>query len=807
MYSLYRKELIQFFGSLIGYLAIITFLLTSGLFLWVFPGNFNIPDGGYATLEPFFALAPWLYLFLIPAITMRLFADERRSGTMETLLTRPLSDLQLVWAKFLAALTVVFITLLPTIIYYYSVFQLGNPTGNIDTGGTLGAFTGLFFLAAIYIAIGLFSSSLTDNQIVSFILAMALSFVFYIGFEFIGTSGVPYGVEKALTWLSINDHFLSVSRGVIDARDLAYFIGMTVIFLFGTVLMVRRVRIGSEKLRKWGAIILLALVVLFLTSENLLLRIDLTADKRYSLAETSKKIASEISEPITIELFLTGELQPGFRKLQQAVTDKVKDIGRFSDKPVRLTITDPYLAVAPNQRSQYFEQLAAKGVRPTDVRQQTEKGTVTRLIFPGAILRMGGREKGINFLKQAQGFSAEANLNHSVESIEYELVSAIKKLLVAEKPKLVFLQGNDQLNRWELLDLTNSLEDFFTVDFKTVDELRAMAPSPRIVVVADPKVPFSESEKFVLDQAAMKGSRFMWLIDPVQVSLDSLSRGLMTLAFPRDLNLNDLMFQYGVRLNADLIQDVVCAQILVNTAPAGNRPEFTPQPWYYSPLLTPSDKHPVSRHVNFVQSEFVSSIDTVEGTGDIRKTIILSSSPYGRTVRTPAAVSLSIIDSPPARELFNRPFIPTGVLLEGRFNSVFRNRMLNQLGVSAAEVIQQSPETKMMVFSDGNLIANKVRYNPGSEPDILPLGYDRVSQQTFGNREFFLNALQYLNDDEGIMELRNRSVKLRLLDKVKLREDRRFYSTLNIMVPIVLVMVFGLIFNVLRNKRYKVNKY
>lgn len=807
MYSLYRKELIQFFGSLIGYLAIITFLLTSGLFLWVFPGNFNIPDGGYATLEPFFALAPWLYLFLIPAITMRLFADERRSGTMETLLTRPLSDLQLVWAKFLAALTVVFITLLPTIIYFFSVFQLGNPTGNIDTGGTLGAFTGLFFLAAIYIAIGLFSSSLTDNQIVSFILAMALSFVFYIGFEFIGTSGVPYGVEKALTWLSINDHFLSVSRGVIDARDLAYFIGMTVIFLFGTVLMVRRVRIGSEKLRKWGAIILIAVVGLFLTSENLLLRIDLTADKRYSLAETSKKIASEIGEPITIELFLTGELQPGFRKLQQAITDKVKDIGRFSDKPVRLTITDPYLAVAPDQRGQYFEQLAAKGVRPTDVRQQTEKGTVTRLIFPGAILRMGGREKGINFLKQAQGFSAEANLNHSVESIEYELVSAIKKLLVAEKPKLVFLQGNDQLNRWELLDLTNSLEDFFTVDFKTVDELRAMAPPPRIVVVADPKVPFSEREKFVLDQAAMKGSRFMWLIDPVQVSLDSLSRGLMTLAFPRDLNLNDLMFQYGVRLNADLIQDVVCAQILVNTAPAGNRPEFTPQPWYYSPLLTPSDKHPVSRHVNFVQSEFVSSIDTVEGTGDIRKTIILSSSPYGRTVRTPAAVSLSIIDSPPARELFNRPFIPTGVLLEGRFNSVFRNRMLNQLGVSAAEVVQQSPETKMMVFSDGNLIANKVRYNPGSEPDILPLGYDRVSQQTFGNREFFLNALQYLNDDEGIMELRNRSVKLRLLDKVKLREDRRFYSTLNIMVPIVLVVVFGLIFNVLRNKRYKVNKY
>lgn len=807
MNSLFRKELKQFFGSLTGYLAIILFLVVSGLFLWVFPGNFNIPDSGYASLEPFFALAPWLYLFLIPAVTMRLFAEERKSGTIEALLTKPLTDLQLVFAKFLAALTVVIISLIPTLLYYYSVWQLGNPSGNLDAGSTWGSYFGLFFLASIYIAIGLFSSTISDNQIISFLLGMVFSFIFFTGFEFIAGSGIPYGLEKILTWLSINEHFLSVSRGVIDAGDLIYFVGMTGVFLLLSTLMIRKVRIPVRKIRKWGIGISLILVILYLVTSNMPFRLDLTADKRYTLSQTARETAASINEPVMVELFLTGELQPGFRKLQQAITIKIRDIQRFSGESVRLMVTDPYQAVPQNKRTAYFEELSSKGIIPTDVRQQTEQGTVTRLIFPGALLRMGNKEVSVNFLKHNQGFTAEANLNHSVESIEYELVSALQKLMVTEKSGLVFLQGHDELNPWEVHDMAVSLEDLFEVDFKTTAEIEALAEVPKIIVVAAPSQPFNEREKWVLDQSVMRGSRIMWLIDPVQVSLDSLSNGLMTLAFPRDLNLNDLLFQYGVRLNTELMQDVVCSQILVNTSPAGNRPGFTPQPWYYSPLLTPSDNHPVSRHVNFIQSEFVSSIDTVEGTGNIRKSVILSSSPYGRVVRTPAAVSLSAIDSPPARELFNRPFIPAGVLLEGTFQSVFRNRMLNHLGLSDSEIISESPETKMMVFSDGNLIANKVRYNPGAEPGILPLGYDRVSQQTYGNKEFFLNAFQYLNDDQGIMELRNKTIKLRLLDKVKLRESHRFWAALNTIGLILFVLLFALIYNVLRNKRYRVDKY
>lgn len=806
MFSLYRKELKQFFGSLVGYLAIITFLLLSSLFLWVFPGVYNIPESGYATLEPFFNLAPWLYLFLIPAITMRLFSEERRTGTIELLLTRPLSDFQIVFAKFLAAFTLVVFTLVPTLIHFLAVWQLGNPVGSIDTGSTWGAYFGLFFLAAIFVSIGLFASANTDNQIVAFISAMALSFVFFVGFEFIGGTSIPHFLEKIFTWLSINEHFASVSRGVIDLGDTMYFLGVTLFFLMLSMISIRRVRISGQKLWKLGLYAGMVFIFFFVLSESLRLRIDLTSDKRYTMTPAAREIAASIQSPVTVELYLAGELQPGFRKLQQEIIGKIGDLDRYSGSPVRVVIKDPYEESTNANRNQYFEELAAKGVLPTDVRQRTEQGTITRLIFPGAIIRMDGSETAVNFLKHNPGFSAEVNLNHSVESIEYELVSAIRQLAITKKPSLAFLQGHDELNPYEVRDLTETVSALFDVSFVSVEDLETIGDPPDILVIADPKLSFTEKDKYFLDQTFMGGSHLVWLIDPVQVSLDSLSRGMMTLAFPRDLNLNDLLFNYGARINTDLIQDVVCQQILVNTAPSTNRPEFTPQPWYYSPLLTPSDEHPIGRHLNLLMSEFVSSLDTVAGSGNIRKTIILSSSPYARIVRTPASVSLNIIDSPPARELFNIPHIPAGVLLEGKFHSAFRNRMLNHLGIQNNQIREENSHGKMMVFADGSLIANKVRYQQGREPEFLPLGYNRVSQQTFGNKEYFVNALQYLGDDMGVMDLRNRNVQLRLLDKVKLRESRTLWAWVNTAIPIIVVLIFGIVYQFLRQRRWKVNK-
>ncbi|MBK6284280.1 MAG: gliding motility-associated ABC transporter permease subunit GldF [Draconibacterium sp.] len=340
MYSLYKKEIKTFLGSLIGMLVIIVFLLVTGLFLWVFPGVYNIPDNGYATLEGLFLLAPWLYLFLVPAITMRLFADEKRTGTIEILLTHPISDFQLVLAKFFAGLMLVVFSLLPTLLYFLSVYLLGNPVGSIDVGATWGSYIGLFFLAAIYIAIGVFASSLTDNQIVSFILALALSFVFYLGFDFIASSGLPYIFEQILSYFSINNHYLSISRGVVDMRDIIYFVGMALFFLFITGILLRK---GNLKLRKVQinvAVFIVLLFTVFFISTNFLFRADLTADKRFSLSDISKDVASNNNNIIEIELYLEGELEPGLQKLQQEIFEKIAVLNVYSPKPIRLKITD-----------------------------------------------------------------------------------------------------------------------------------------------------------------------------------------------------------------------------------------------------------------------------------------------------------------------------------------------------------------------------------------------------------------------------------------------------------------------------------
>ncbi len=801
MYSILKKEIKTFLGSLIGYLVILVFLLTTGLFLWVFPGAYNIPENGYATLNGLFSLAPWMYLFLIPAITMRFFADEKRSGTIETLLTRPVSDFKIVAAKFLAGLILVFFSLLPTLLYFLSVYWLGNPVGSIDAGATWGSFIGLFLLAAIYISIGILASAFTENQIVSFILAMALSFVFYMGFEFIGSSGVPYFLEQLFVWLSINNHYQSISRGVVDLRDMVYFIGMALLFLVLTATILRSGKWKMKKTRIRTSTFILGLIIVFFVSGNFLYRFDLTADKRYSLSSVSKHIASGIESPIEIEFFLEGELEPGLRKLQQEVFEKIAVLNVFTEKPLRLKVTDPYQIRNEERRNQFIEELYQKGIVPTNFRQKTDAGISSKLIFPGALIRSSGKETAVNFLKYNSDFTHEVNFNHSAENVEFELVNAIQKLERSKKSKVVFLEGHREFDRYETADFARSLSEDFLVERASLQFVGNNSKEIDILLIAGPKEPFSEKDKLIIDQFVMNGGKTVWLIDPVQVSLDSLSNGYQTYAFPRDLNLGDQLFKYGVRLNYELLQDVDCVQIPVNTAPPGAPPKWTLHPWYYSPLLTPSDNHPLSRNLNRVMAEFVSSVDTVSGNKNLQKSILLTTSPYARRVKSPSSVSLENINNPPARELFNVPFIPVGVLLEGIFPSVFQNRLTENLGFPSSSVLSESIPTKMIVIADAGLIANKVNYAT-QPPQISELGYDRVSKQTFGNKEFLLNTMYYLNDDSGIMQLRGRTLKLRLLDQVRLREEKVFWQWLNVLVPLVLVTFFAIVYNFLRKLRY-----
>ena len=799
MYSLLKKEIASFFGSLTGYVVVFVFLLATSLFLWVLPGNYNVLDNGYASLDGLFSLAPWVYLFLVPAVTMRLFAEEKRLGTMEVLLTRPLSVMQIVLAKFLAGLLLVCISLLPTLIYFYSVYALGNPVGCIDTGGTWGSYFGLFFLAAIYVAIGLLASALTDNQIFAFILALFLSFVVYLGFDFVGAMQLPSSLQQTIISFGINEHYASISRGVVDSRDLFYFLFTIFVFLFITSRIIHFHKVNLRKEIKSGALVLIGILVLSIVSGQLFFRLDLTAEKRYSITDVSKKLVKNLEKPINITLYLDGELPAGFRKLKKSIQEKIADYNAYSSQLINLTVVDPYEISDVKRRDQLFEELAGKGLQPTDIRQSTDQGTVTRRIVPGAIIEYGNKQLSVNLLKNNQNIHWEVNLNNSIESLEYEFSSAFSELMNNEKQSVAFLMGQGELNDYEVHDMATSLTEKYNVFNVTGTELATNGSRIKALIVANPTRKFTESDKFQIDQYVMNGGRILWLIDPVSVSLDSLSTGNMTLAFPRNLNLDDQLFRYGVRLNSNLVQDIDCLLIPLTTSSSS---KFTPAPWYYSPLLIPSENHVIGKSLNSIKGEFVSSIDTV-GKGDrVRKTVILATSPYSLVSETPVEVSLASANNPIDRKLFRNPSQAIGVLLEGTFTSVYKNRMVDSFGVKSSEVKTESKPTKMIVFADGDLIANQYRIQ-GGVPEFMPLGYDRFSKQTFGNKALLLNAVNYLCDDEGLMELRARVFKIRLLDKIRLKEGKLMWQVLNVLFPILFISAFGAVYVYVRRRKYK----
>ncbi len=799
MVSLFRKEITQFFGSIIGTMVSVVFLVVTGLFLWVFAGNYNIPDGGYATLNGLFEIAPWIYLFLIPAITMRMFSDEKRSGTMELLLVRPVSELQLIFTKFLAAFVVVLLTLLPTLIYFLSVYRLGNPAGCIDTGATWGSYMGLLWLAIIYLTIGLFTSSMTDNQVVAFISAVFLCFFWYSGFGFIARLPFPSDIASLILSLGIDAHYESVSRGVIDSRDLFYFLFMSGLFILITRIVLEWKRRPLKRSSTHLLIYLSICLIVSLISATSFFRVDLTTEKRYTLSDLTIDLLRKVKSPVDAEILLAGDLPPGFVKLQLAAVEKLRDIRNFCDQPLNIHTTDPFES---NDKKRYLENLQSLGVSPVNLRINSDRGITNKTVFPTLILRSAGNELAINLLKNDPFLRDEENLNRSIELLEYEFARGLKVLFQEKRENVAFLTGNNELEEVQVRDISSTLSESFNIHRITVDELLSVPDSFKSLVIANPTKPFSERDKFAVDQFLMRGGRVMWLVDPVSVSLDSLSGGMSTLAFPRDLNLGDQFFHYGVRINSDLVQDVECQQIKVNTALVGQPPKYSMAPWYFSPLLNPAQNHPIGKNVNRVLSEFVSSIDLVGESQSAKGTVILSTSPYSRSNKSPLIVNLGMIDAPPARDLFNKQNIPAGVLLEGTFTSVFKNRMVRELDIApGTNAIPESKPTKMIFISDGGLIANKVSFS-GGKYTPQPLGYDKNSNITFGNKEFLVNAIHFLCDDSGLMELRSRSMQIRLLDKVKLREEKSFWQLINVALPVLVILAGGILFSLLRRRRY-----
>jgi ABC-2 type transport system permease protein len=796
MFTLFRKEVAGFFSSLTGYIVMIVFLLANSLIMWIMPGQWNLLDSGYAGLDPLFVLSPWLFLFLVPAVTMRLFSEERRAGTIELLWSRPVTDGAVIYGKFLSSVFLVLLALLPALVYVVSVWVLGETPGNFDRGGTAGSFIGLLLLAAVYSAIGLFASSLTSNQVISFILAAVISFIMFRGFDSLSLLPGLSSVGEQVAAMGINEHYRSVSRGVLDIRDIAYFIFVTVIFCEAARVSLRRSKI-SRPLSIIAATGAACMIFSFLH-----IRIDLTEERRFTLAQPTKKILTELEADVKVDVYLDGEMPIAFRKLRRNVEQYLDEFRITSGRKIKFDFINPSQSSDRAEREKFHSELMSRGLNPVNVMASDgEGGRTQKRIFPSLTVTSGETVIPVNFLRNNPTLPAETNLLHSTEGLEYEIIQAIATATADTVSTVAFIEGHGELDEIYVADLTLELAKFYNIDRGVIGGRQGIIDRYAAIIIAAPRKEIDEKDKFIIDQYIMNGGRVLWLAEEVTVNADSLIAG-STVALYEPLTISDMLFRYGARINPVIVQDADCMLIPLKVTNPGGDAQYMPTPWVYYPLLRPSQDHPISRNLNRVKAEFAGTIDTVGRDYRVKKTILLTTSPEARTVMPPAIISLDEAAETLPDEMFNAGPLSVALLLEGKFTSVFVNRMAGSIMNDPGLVtLTESKPTRMIVVADGDIIRNEVSM-AGGRPEPLTLGLDRYTMQTFGNKDFLVNCINYLVNDNGLIEMRSRELKPRLLDQARIRDQRSLWQIVNTVLPVLLIILAGIAYNVLRRRRF-----
>ena len=552
---------------------------------------------------------------------------------------------------------------------------------------------------------------------------------------------------------------------------------------------------------------LIALVIILLInyiSSNAYFRLDLTSDKRYTLSDATHQILDSLDDVVYIEIYLDGEMPIGFQRMRKATEELMDEFRVVAGYNIQYTFVNPSESGDQSKRNAIYNDLYERGLVPTKVKDHDkEGGLVEKLLFPGAIISYQSFETPINLLVNNPGFSAEVNLNNSIQALEYEFVNAIRKLTVKQRKRIAFIEGQGELDEYYTGDITRALNEYYDIDRVTVKEYLNILDTYDAVIIAGPTEQYTEKSKFIIDQYIMNGGKVLWFIESVSVSMDSLSVGNgSAFAFVNDVNLGDQLFKYGVRVNPNIIQDVQCAVIPVNTAIAGKQAKFTPAPWLYFPLLIAPQDNPVTKNLNMLKSEFPSVIDMVGDKSEIKRQVLLRSSANSRVLNVPLLINLSQVKEQVDPLSFNQPFNPIAVLLQGEFESVFRNRPLSKITDGQKFTFKEnSVATKMIVVSDVHIIKNDVSYKADGI-FLSPLGYDRYTKQTFGNKEFVMNAVHYLVDENGVLDIRSREYKLRLLDKARIKKDKSKWQFVNTVIPIIFILLFGVLMAYKRRKKY-----
>lgn len=552
-------------------------------------------------------------------------------------------------------------------------------------------------------------------------------------------------------------------------------------------------------------VLVVVLVIVAAISANTFFRIDLTSEKRYTLASSTKEVLRNLDAPVYFRVYLAGDLPPDFVQFQESIRELLDEFRAYAGENIQYDFINVYDEKDVEARERSMIDLSNKGLRVTNIKMRdAEGGSSDKIIFPGAVLNYRGMEFPVNLLKNNPSLPHEVNLTNSVQTLEYEFSKALHSLTRTDVPKIAFIEGHGELDSLQTFSIMNELKNFFQVDRGVINGNLEALLNYEAIVIAQPMRPFTEADKFAIDQYVMRGGKVLWFIDPVVTVPDSLSNG-MTISLVNDINIEDLLFKYGFRIKYNIVTDLQCNFIPVNISVQGASEDTEMRPWVYNPLLTAPDTHPITRGLNYVHGQFVSSLDTIGvPTNEMRRSVLLSSSGRSRERQVPLRITMNEVSRDPDPRMFTDAGLPVAVLAEGVFPSFFTNYSV-PTGVFPpdAEIRPESQPTSMLVVTDGDIIRNEVRVDRGRYAALV-LGYDQYTRQTFGNLEFILNAVNYMTDETGLMELRSREFRLRLLNKTILTDKRQVlkWKLVNSLLPVLIIIAFGIVFNLYRRRRF-----
>ncbi len=549
-------------------------------------------------------------------------------------------------------------------------------------------------------------------------------------------------------------------------------------------------------------LLLLGIIAINILGNYFHKRFDLTQDKRYTLSEAGKNTLANVDSPILIDVFLEGNFPPEFRRLQMETEQILEEFSSFNPN-IKFKFINPLKDEAENPQI-FQEQVAKFGLTPAQIEVQESGKISTELVYPWALAYYNGKTVKIPLLKNQMGATPEERVNGSIQNLEYAFADAFQKLVKPKSRKVAVLKGNGELDDRFIADFFSTLREYYFIAPFTLDSVSSNPIQTLnglkdfdLIVVAKPTETFSESEKYVLDQFIMNGGASLWLMDATEMQQDTLSG--KTFAFGKDLNLNDFFFKYGLRINPNLVKDVYSAPIVLA---AGNEREaqYNQYPWFFSPLAASGNNHPITTNIEAVKFDYAGAIDTLPN--NIKKTVLLSTSPITKTVGMPFEINfdreipqnLKVINEGPDPSEYSAGETPLAVLLEGEFSSVYTNRVKP---FQLPEEKSMSSWTKMVVISDGDIIKNQFQDN---RP--LELGFDKMTNSFYGNKEFLLNTVNYLLDDSGLINIRTKEIAVPFLDPQKTALQRTKWQIVNLLLPLALLTIFWIAFTILRKRKY-----